>query len=144
MNKISQYLNEHILGEINSDEPIRQKFSTDGSILSITPELVVHPRVTNDIRKVARFCWQLAEKGHILPITIRGSGTDKTGAAIGKGIVINTPAHLNNTIFISHNNKDRFVHVQPGVNFGALNETLKSHGLIIPTYPASSAYSTVG
>lgn len=144
MNKIAQYLNEHILGEVSSDESVRKRFSRDGSILNITPELIVHPRVTNDIRKVARFTWQLAEKGHVLPITIRGGGSDKTGAAIGKGIIINTLAHLNKTIFISYKNKDQFVHVQPGVNFGALNETLKSHGFIIPTYPVTSAYSTIG
>jgi len=144
MNKIAQYLNEHLLGEVSSAESIRQKFSRDGSILSITPELVAHPRVTNDMRKVARFTWQLAEKGHVLPLTVRGGGTDKTGAAIGKGIIINTVAHLNKIIFISLKNKDQFVHVQPGVNFGTLNETLKSHGMIIPTYPLTAPYSTIG
>jgi len=144
MNKIAQYLNEHILGEVCSDETSQQRFSRDGSVLSINPEFIIHPRVTNDIRKVARFSWQLAEKGHVLPITIRGGGSDKTGAAIGKGIIINTVAHLNKTIFVSLKNKDQFVHVQPGVNFGALNETLKSHGMIIPTYPSSANYSTVG
>jgi len=144
MNKIAQYLNEHILGEVNCDDKVREKFSHDGSILRITPELVVHPRVTNDIRKVARFCWQLAEKGHVLPITVRGGGSDKSGAAIGKGIIINTIAHLDKTIFISHKNKDQFVHVQPGVNCKALNETLKSHAMIIPSLMASSAFNTVG
>jgi len=144
MNKISQYLNEHLLGEVDSSESSRQGFSRDGSILSITPELIVHPRVTNDIRKVARFCWQLAEKGHVLPITVRGGGSDKTGAAIGKGVIVNTVAHLNKIIFISLKNKDQFVHVQPGVIFDSLNYALKSHGLFVPTYPTSSSYSTVG
>ena len=144
MSKITQYLNEHILGEVTSAESVRQQFSHDGSILSIMPELVVSPRVTNDIRKVARFTWQLAEKGHVLPITTRGGGSDQTGAAIGKGIIINTLAHLNNIIFISTKNKDQFAHVQPGVNFGTLNEVLKSHGMIIPTFPSSFNYSTIG
>ncbi|MCX6728559.1 MAG: FAD-binding oxidoreductase [Candidatus Saccharibacteria bacterium] len=144
MNKIAQYLNEHLLGEVSSDELTRQKFSVDGSILNITPDYVVHPRVTNDMRKVARFAWQLAEKGHVLPITIRGGGSNRTGAAIGKGIIVNTYAHLNKTIFISFKNKDQFVHVQPGVNFKALNDTLKSHGFIIPAYPKTSAYSSIG
>lgn len=144
MNKIAQYLNEHILGEVTSAESVRQQFSRDGSILSIMPELVIHPRVTNDIRKIARFTWQLAEKGHVLPITVRGGGSDQTGAAIGKGVIINTIAHLNNIIFISTKNKDQFIHLQPGVNFGLLNEVLKSHGLIIPTFPTSFVYSTVG
>jgi FAD/FMN-containing dehydrogenase len=144
MNKIAQYLNEHILGEVNNSESVRTKFSHDNSIFFIKPELVIHPRITNDIRKAARFTWQLAEKGHILPITMRGGGSDKTGAAIGKGIVINTIAHLNNIIFVSLKNKDQFVHVQPGLNFYALNEALKSNGMIVPTFPESSTYCTVG
>ena len=101
MNNIALYLNEHLLGEVTSAESVRKQFSRDGSILSVTPELVAHPRVTNDIRKVARFSWQLAEKGHVLPNTARGGGSDKTGAAIGKGIIVNTLAHLNGIIFIS-------------------------------------------
>jgi len=144
MSKITQYLNEHILGEVTSTESVRQRFSRDGSVLSVTPELIVSPRITNDIRKVARFSWQLAEKGHVLPLTARGGGSDKTGASIGKGIIVNTIAHLNNIIYINLKSKDQFVHVQPGVKFGALNETLKSHGMIVPAYPSSSAYSTIG
>lgn len=144
MSKVTQYLNEHILGEATSNESVRKQFSRDGSILSITPELIIHPRVTNDIRKVARFTWQLAEKGHVLPITARGGGSDKTGAAIGKGIIINMAAHLNSIIYINLRNKDQFVHVQPGTNFRALNDALKSHGMIIPTFPTSSTYSTIG
>lgn len=144
MNKIAQYLNEHLLGEVNCDDATRQRFSRDGSILNIAPEYVVHPRVTNDMRKVARFAWQLAEKGHVLPVTMRGGGSNKNGAAIGKGIIVNTYAHLNKTIFVSFKNKDQFVHVQPGVNFKALNDTLKSHGFIMPTFPNTAAYGTIG
>ena len=143
MSKITQYLNEHILGEVTSNDSVRKRFSCDGSVLSIMPEIVVSPRVTNDIRKVARFTWQLAEKGHVLPMTMRGSGSDKTGAAIGKGVIINTVAHLNNIIYVNLKSKDQFVHVQPGVKFGTLNDALKTHGMIIPAYP-SSGYSTIG
>ena len=144
MSKITQYLNEHLLGEVTSNDSVREQFSCDGSILRIKPEMVISPRITNDIRKVARFTWQLAEKGQVIPITTRGGGSDKTGASIGKGIIINTLAHLNKIIYVSTKSKDQFVHVQPGVNFRLLNETLKSHGLIIPSYPNSADYSTVG
>lgn len=144
MSKIAQYLNEHILGELTSAKPIRQRFSRDASILTMTPELVMFPRVTNDIRKAARFCWQLAEKGHVLPITVRGGGSDQTGAAIGKGLIINTTAHLTNVIHVGFKDKDRFVHVQPGVTFKTLNDVLNWHGLQVPAYPESAAYSTIG
>ncbi len=144
MSKIAKYLNEHILGEITGSKAVRERFSRDRSVLSIKPELVMFPRVTNDIRKAARFSWQLAEKGHVLPLTVRGGGSDETGAAIGKGLIINTTSHLNNIIYIALKDKDHFVHVQPGVTFKALNDALNWHGLSIPTYPSSAAYSTIG
>lgn len=144
MSKISQYLNEHLMGEVTDNKSVLDQFSRDGSILTLKPELIISPRVTNDIRKVARFAWQLAEKGHKMSITVRGGGTDQTGASIGNGIIINTLAHLNNIIFINLKDKDQFVHCQPGTNFGTLNEALKSHGIIVPNYPSSVNYSTIG
>jgi FAD/FMN-containing dehydrogenase len=144
MNKITQYLNEHILGEVTSNKSVLEKFSKDGSVFSIKPELVVSPRTTNDIRKIARFTWQLAEKNRPMSMTVRGGGSDKTGAAIGKGIIINTLSHLNNIIFVSLKNKNQFIHVQPGVNIRGLNEILKSHGMIITGSFKSDAYSTIG
>lgn len=144
MSKIAKYLNEHILGEITGAKAVRERFSRDRSVLSIKPELVMFPRVTNDIRKAARFSWQLAEKGHVLPLTIRGGGTSDTGAAIGKGLVINTTAHLSNIIYVALKDKDHFVHVQPGVTFKTLNDALNWHGLSVPTFPETAAFSTVG
>ncbi|MDB5167367.1 MAG: hypothetical protein JWN26_512 [Candidatus Saccharibacteria bacterium] len=144
MSKIAKYLNEHILGEITGSKAVRERFSRDRSVLSIKPELVMFPRVTNDIRKAARFSWQLAEKGHVLPLTVRGAGSDETGAAVGKGLIINTTTHLNDIIYMALKDKDHFVHVQPGVTFKALNDALSWHGLSIPTFPASAAYSTIG
>lgn len=62
MNKIASYLNEHVMGEAVASKAMRARMSRDNSVLKITPELVVFPRSTNDIRKVARFAWQMAEK----------------------------------------------------------------------------------
>jgi FAD/FMN-containing dehydrogenase len=144
MSKISQYLNEHLLGEVITNDSVLERFSRDGSVLNIKPEMVVNPKVTNDIRKVARFTWQLAEKGHVMPITVRGGGTDLTGASIGKGIILNMASHLNNIIFASSKTKEQFAHVQPGVNFKALNDAIRLQDQTIPVYPASYAYSTIG
>jgi FAD/FMN-containing dehydrogenase len=129
MNKIAVYLNEHLLGEVNSSKVLRRRFSTDASVLTITPEIVAFPRVTNDIRKIARFSWQLAEKGHVLPITVRGFGGDTTGAAIGKGVLINTTAYLNEIIQLAP--KDRLLHVQPGASLDSIDAALKWQGLAL-------------
>jgi len=142
MNKLAAYLQGHIAGEVLVSDGARTFFSTDGSVLQMTPNMVAYPRSTNDIRKIARFTWQLAEKGHILPMTARGSGTDQTGAAIGSGIVMVFPAHMNKILELDSKQKE--VRVQPGLNFKSLQETLHTHGLFLPPYPASYQYSTVG
>ncbi|MDB5179537.1 MAG: hypothetical protein JWN12_169 [Candidatus Saccharibacteria bacterium] len=142
MNKIAVYLNEHLLGEVTSSKAMRRRFSRDGSVLTITPEIIAFPRITNDIRKVARFSWQLAEKGHPLGLTIRGMGSDTTGAAIGKGMILSTSAHLNNILTLL--TKDRLVQVQPGVTFEALNNALKWQGLALPNSPKNERYGTIG
>ena len=130
MNKIAVYLSQHLAGEVSSAQSLRKLYSTDGSILSIAPEIVAFPRVTNDIRKIARFTWQLAEKGHIVSLTPRGCGGDVTGAAIGKGIVIDTSKQLNSIIEIAA--KDKLVHVQPGASLSLIDDTLKWQGLALP------------
>lgn len=142
MNKIGQYLQEHLAGEVVVSADARRYFSTDASILNLTPSLVVYPRSENDVRKAARFAWQLAERNRIIPITARGSGTDESGAAIGYGMVMAFPAHMHRIIELDA--KSGAVTVEPGINYGKLQQTLETHGLFLPPFPSSMEYSTVG
>ncbi len=130
MNKIASYLNEHLLGYVSAAKSVRKEYATDGSVLTITPESVAFPQTTNDIRKIARFTWQLAEKGHIIGMTPRGLGLDVTGAALGRGVVIDAGMHLNKVLQILP--KEKLVHVQPGIRLSTLQETLKWQGLALP------------
>lgn len=129
MNKIASYLSQHLLGEVSSAHSLRKVYSTDGSILSIAPEIVAFPRVTNDVRKVARFTWQLAEKGHVVGVTARGFGGDVTGAAIGKGVVVDLSKQLNRIIEVAP--KDKLIHVQGGASLATLEEALRWQGLAL-------------
>lgn len=144
MSKITEYLNEHVLGEVSSSKAILERFSRDGSVLSLKPDIAIFPRNTGDLRKIARFSWQLAEKGHILPMTVRGFGGDSTGASVGKGISIVTTAHINKILNIPLKEKQKIVHVQPGLSCATLNSVLNWHGLSVPAFPLSAGYSTIG
>lgn len=140
--KISEYLREHLIGEVSSNPRTLDYFSKDGSILTITPKVIVYPDNVQDIRKTLRFCWRLAEKGTILPVTARGSGTDQAGGALGDGIILVLPAHMNS--ILSLDSKAKKVTVQPGINYGSLQNTLKTHGLFLPPHPSSIDYSSIG
>lgn len=142
MSKVAHYLQEHLLGEVMTSPDARKYFATDGSIFSVVPSLVVYPRNENDVRKTARFAWQLAERGRVIPITPRGSGTDQSGAAIGSGIMLAFPAHMNRIVELDP--KSGIVTVEPGLNYGRLQQTLHTHERFLPPYPASYEYSTLG
>src|SRR5665213_3087402 len=121
MSKVAHYLQEHLVGEVITSTDARRYFATDASIFQLAPALVVYPRSESDVRKTARFTWQLAERGRVLPMTARGSGTDLGGAALGSGIMLVFPAHMNRIVELD--NKDGWVRVEPGINFGKLQQT---------------------
>ncbi len=142
MNKVAHYLQEHLVGEVTANADARRYFSTDASVLSVVPMMIVYPRNENDIRKSTRFTWQLAERGRNIPITARGAGTDQSGAALGNGIMMVFPAHLNRILELD--DKSGLVTVEPGINYAKLQQALLTHGRFLPPYPSSAEYSTIG
>ena len=142
MNKVAHYLQEHLVGEVIVGDDARKHFSTDGSIFEVVPAIIAYPRNENDVRKTARFTWQLAERGRVIPITARGAGTDQSGAALGKGVIMVFPAHMNKILELD--TKAGTVTVEPGLNYAKLQQTLHTHGRFLPPFPASSEYSTLG
>lgn len=142
MNKVANYLQEHVAGEVLTTADVRRYFSTDGGVFELLPNLVVYPKNTQDVRKIVRFAWQLAEKGHVLPITPRGRGSDQSGGAIGSGMVMVFPAHMHRMLELDA--KKRLARVQPGMNYRVFQEAMHTHGLFLPPYPASIDFATLG
>jgi len=142
MNRVALYLQEHLLGEIITNKEAREYFSTDASVLKILPNVIIYPMHSSDVRKIVKFSYQLALKGKIMPITARGLGTDQSGAAIGEGLLLVFPAHLNKLLELD--TKTGEVTVEPGMNYGKLQQVLLTHDLFIPVSPSSMEYSTIG
>ena len=142
MNKVAHYLQEHLTGEVMTGADARAYFSTDTSIFTLPPAIIVYPRGESDVRKTARFSWQLAERGRIIPLTARGAGTDQSGAALGEGILLVFPAHMNRILELD--GKTGNVTIEPGINYGKLQQTLHTHNRFLPPFPSSYEYSTVG
>ena len=142
MSKIASYLQEHLSGEVMTGVDARRYFATDNSMLNLPPAAVIYPRNEHDVRKAARFTWQLAERGRVVPITARGSGTDQSGASLTDGLAVVFPAHQNRILELD--SKSGTVTVEPGINFGKLQQTLQTHGRWLPVAPASAEYSSVG
>lgn len=142
MSKIAHYLQEHLLGEVTASPEVRRHFAHDASIMRLAPAIVVYPRNEGDVRKTARFAWQLAKRGRIVPITARGGGSDTSGAALTNGIMLVFTAHMNRILTLDP--RKEFTSVEPGATYDKLEQTLYTHGLFLPPYPASQSYATIG
>lgn len=143
MNKVAAYLNEHLTGEVLTQDAVISSVERDGSMLLRRPEMVARPANVNDIRKIMRFCSQLADKGHVLPVSVRGFGTDQTGGAIGTGIVIDQTAYMQHVMGIDP--KQQLIHVQAGISHAAVQATLSTHkGLGLPALSLTAEDGTIG
>lgn len=129
VNKIAKYLNQHLVGNVFTKASVLEPYASDTSLLKIPPRYLALPANTKDLQKLVRSANLLAEKRLHLPLTIRGSGLDKTGAAIGPGLVVST-ARLNQILEIDE--RSRLVRVQSGVTLGRLETALALHGLCLP------------
>lgn len=142
MSKVANYLRGHLTGEVSTRTDVRAARSSDAGVLSVSPELVVLPRNNADIRKVARFAWQIAEKGHIVPITARGNGTGAVGGGIGKGVLIDLSKHMNR--IFEYEPKQHLVRVQPGALVQSLNDALSLQGVGVASLLTANSSSTIG
>ncbi|MBR3386319.1 FAD-binding oxidoreductase [Candidatus Saccharibacteria bacterium] len=129
MGKIARYLNQLTIGNVFDSADVLDAYSTDRSVLKIRPRLVALPESTDDIRRLMRFCYQLAAKNIKIPVTVRGSGLDETGADLGNGLVISTEK-LNH--LLEADRRERLVRVQAGITLKELNTALSVNGLTIP------------
>lgn len=130
MSKIIQYLNNNLTGEVLDNSRVRLNRARDRSVLRIIPEAVVFPRQTADIRKLAKFSYQLATKGKTIQLTARGNGHDTTGGAIGSGLVIDLSKFMNRILDIDPD--QGLIHVQAGATLPTIEAVANSHKLTLP------------
>ncbi len=129
MGKIAKYLNQLIVGNVYDTPDILDAYSTDRSVLKIKPKAVALPESTEDVCKLMQFCYQLAKKDIKVPVTVRGSGLDESGADLGNGVIISTEK-LNR--LLESDKRERLVRVQAGITLKELNTALSINGLTIP------------
>ncbi|MDO4753148.1 MAG: FAD-binding oxidoreductase [Candidatus Saccharibacteria bacterium] len=129
MGKVAKYLNKLTIGNVFDSPDVLEVYSTDCSVLKIKPKIVALPESTDDIRKIMRFCHQLAVRDIRIPVTVRGSGLDETGADLSNSLVISTEK-LNR--LLESDKRERLVRVQAGITLKELNTALSINGLIVP------------
>ena len=141
MSKVANYLQSHLVGEIYTRMDVREAYARDGGVMAEKPDVVVFPRTTNDIRKVARFAWQLAEKGHVMPLTACGAGGDVTGGNLSSGAILDLTRYMDKVY--EYEPKQKLLRLQPGASAASVQSALRLHGAMVPALDVGAA-DTIG
>ncbi|MDR0548354.1 MAG: FAD-binding protein [Deltaproteobacteria bacterium] len=137
---IKEYLKITGSSQVLTEDADRLAYSYDAAVLTpIAPALVVAPATAEQLGRVVKLTYD-----NDLPMTIRGSGTNLSGAVIpepGDSVVILTN-RLNKILEI--NQEDLYAVIEPGVITGLFAETVAKEGLFYPPDPGSLTVSTLG
>ena len=128
--------------QVDESSDTLEKNSRDASLFVLRPEVVVHPKDAEDIKKLVHF---VAEKKKTDPhskisLTARAAGTDMSGGPLTDSIVVDMTTHLNRLIEVG----SKAATVEPGMYFRDFDKETKKKGLELPSYTASREICTVG
>ena len=141
MSSLKQSLQDLIEGEVRDDEGTLHYFSNDASAFRITPDVVVSPKHSGDLKSLVDFVREQRHLGHhSISLTPRSCGTDMTGGPLSESIVVDTNRHMNHIVEIDRD----YAITQPGARFRDFDEETSKHGLMLPSYPASKSIASVG
>lgn len=132
-----QEFKQRTQAEVRFDRVSRMLYATDASNYQIMPIGVVLPRTEEDLAAIVEIC-----AGHKVPMLPRGGGSSLAGQTVGEAVIIDTSKYLRQVKEV--NPETQQVRVQPGLTIGALNNHLKSYGLMIGPDPASGERACVG
>lgn len=110
-------------------------YASDASLFEVRPLGVAFPKSTDDVVTLARYASETD-----LPLVARGAGTNVTGSALGRGLIVDFSRHMNQVVSID----EATVTVQPGVVLSQLNQQLREAGRYFPPDPSTAAVRTIG
>lgn len=127
-------------GDVDASEKTRAAYSHDASIFEAVPQVVVYPRSAHDIGKLVRYASE--HKG--VWITPRAAGTDMSGGAVGRSIVLDVTRYLHALEEIARDNGRGYAIAQPGMYFRDFDKATLARGLQYPVFPASRDLCAMG
>jgi FAD/FMN-containing dehydrogenase len=120
--------------EVLKDESTLIRFSRDMSGYQVKPTCVAMPSIEAELYRLVEAAWR---RGVV--ITTRGGGSNQSGSAVGKGLILGT-RKLNAIISVSRD----LARVQAGAWHGDLMRRVNELNSMIPYDPSSSLFCTIG
>jgi FAD/FMN-containing dehydrogenase len=131
-------------GGISAQDSLLDAYSTDESIFSIRPQVVLQPKNRNDVQIAAKVISLNIEQFPSLSLTPRAAGTGLGGGSLTDSIVIDMCAHMSKIGDITEKKDSITIVTEPGAMWRDLEKKLKKHNAYIPSFPASKDICSIG
>jgi len=131
-------------GGISAKDELLDAYSTDESIFSIRPQVVIQPKNRHDVEIAAKVVTQNVEQFPSLSLTPRAAGTGLGGGSLTDSVVIDMCAHMQKIGEVTERKNQFTIPCEPGAMWRDVEKKLQKHGAYIPSFPASKDLCTIG
>ncbi len=131
-------------GGISTKKDLLDTYSTDESIFSIRPQVILQPKNRRDVEIATAVVAEQTKRFTSLSLTPRAAGTGLGGGSLTDSISIDLCAHLNNFGDVVEKKGKITFTCEPGTMWREVEKKLKSHGAYLPPYPASKDICSIG
>ncbi|MCA9355236.1 FAD-binding oxidoreductase [Candidatus Kaiserbacteria bacterium] len=131
-------------GGISTDKKLLDAYSTDESIFSVRPQVVVQPKNRGDVEIATKVIAEQTKRFTSLSLTPRAAGTGLGGGSLTDSVVIDVCAHLNKIGEVVEKKGKITFTCEPGAMWRDVEKKLKKHNAYLPPYPASKDICSVG
>lgn len=131
-------------GGISSKDSLLNAYSTDESIFSIRPQVVLQPKNRQDVQIAAKVVAEHVQQFPSLSLTPRAAGTGLGGGSLTDSIVIDMCAHMQKIGEITEKKDRVLIQTEPGAMWRDVEKKLKRHNAYIPSFPASKDICSIG
>jgi FAD/FMN-containing dehydrogenase len=130
-------------GEVSSKKELLDKYSTDESIFSIRPQVVIKPRHRADIEVLVKVIAKETKRFSSLSLTPRAAGTGLGGGSLTDSIVVDL-LNLDKMGEVTVKKDKITFSCEPGLMWRDMEKTLKKYDAYLPPYTSSKDICTVG
>ncbi|MEX0913194.1 MAG: FAD-binding oxidoreductase [Candidatus Paceibacterota bacterium] len=131
-------------GEVSSRFELLDKYSTDESIFSIRPQVVIQPMDARDVEIAVTILGKETERFPSLSLTPRAAGTGLGGGSLTDSVVIDMKEHMNRVLRVGREDGRVTFTSLPGAMWRDVEAELKKYDSYLPSYPASKQICTIG
>ena len=130
-------------GEVSSKKELLDQYSTDESIFSIRPQVVIRPRHKADVEVLVKTIGKETKRFSSLSLTPRAAGTGLGGGSLTDSIVVDM-TDLDKMGDVTVKKDEITFTCEPGLMWRDMEKVLAKYDAYLPPYTSSKDICTVG